>query len=121
MLVNDPAAAHWPFDPSRLDLALEFRRRPHGPHGDALQKLLHRMCWAGDPAEEGRWILVVMEPNRRWMLAQLPRQRGQPVRTLPNQVFTSLAEGEWEIFKRRWAALAGAPLPEEIAGGGAGT
>ncbi|MFC7555471.1 hypothetical protein ACFQU7_29460 [Pseudoroseomonas wenyumeiae] len=50
-----------------------------------MQKLLHRMRWAGDPAEEGRWILVVVEPNRRWMLAQLPRQRGSPCVPCPTR------------------------------------
>ncbi|MBP0496146.1 hypothetical protein [Roseomonas indoligenes] len=121
MLVNDPAAAHWPFDPSRVELALEFRRRPRGPHGDSLQKLLHRMRWNGDAERGARWILVVVEPNRRWMLAELPFRRNQPVRTFPNEIFTSLAEAEWEVFKRRWAALAGNPLPESIADAPAGT
>ena len=121
MLVNDPAAAHWPFDPARLDLALEFRRQPRGPHSDALQKLLHRMRWRGDADQGGRWVLVVVEPSRRWMLAQLPDRPGQPVRGLPNHVFTSLAEAEWEVFKRRWSVLAGTALPEEIAEGDAGT
>ncbi|WBV45193.1 hypothetical protein [Pseudoroseomonas cervicalis] len=121
MLVNDPAAAHWPVDATRLDLALEFRRRPRGPHGDELQKLLHRMRWWGDADGPARWALLVVEPNRRWMLAQLPRRRGAAVRVLPNHVFTSLAAAEWEVFKRRWEALTGTPLPREIGEGEAGT
>lgn len=114
MLVNDSDAAHWPVDASRLDLVREFRRRPRGPHGDELQKLLHRMRWHGDPEVGGRYVLVVREPNRRWALARLPSTRGQPVEVLPNQVFTSLAAAEWEVFRRRWLGLTGVALPEEL-------
>lgn len=32
-------------DPSRLDLAREFRERPFGPHGPELQKLLKILRW----------------------------------------------------------------------------
>lgn len=110
MLVNYREAAHFPVDPARLDLVEEFRRNPRGPHGEELQKLLHRMRWAGDPAEGGRYVLLVQEPGRRWMLARLPNRRGQPIEPLPNHVYTSLAEAEWDVFKRRWHALTGQEL-----------
>ncbi len=113
MLVNYREAAHFPVDPTRLDLVEEFRRRPRGPHGEALQKLLHRMRWAGD-AEAGRYVLLVREPGRRWMLARLPARRGQPIEPLPNHVFTSLEEAEWEVFKRRWQALTGQELQGSV-------
>ena len=83
MLVHYPEAAHYEIDPARLDLVEEFRRSPRGPHGTDLQKLLHRMRWAGDPDEDGRYILLVQEPGRRWMLARLPRRRGAPDRADP--------------------------------------
>src|ERR1700722_17254292 len=114
MLVNYTAAAHWPVDASRLDLVEEFRRKPRGPNGDELQKLLHRMRWSGDPEADGRYVLVVVEPGRRWVLGRLPRLRGKPVELLSNQVFTSIAEAEWEVFKRRWEALTGQPLPQSF-------
>ena len=110
MLVNDPEAAHWPVDPTRLDLVEEFRRAPRGPHSDALQKLLHRMRWSGVGQ---RHVLVVLEPNRRWMLARMPATRGAPIETFPNRVFTSLAEAEWAVFVLRWEALTGVPLQDE--------
>ena len=116
MLVNYASAAHWPVDPSRLDLVEEFRLRPRGPHSDELQKLLHRMRWSGDLEASGRYVLVIKEPGRRWVLARLPRQRGKPIELLPNLVFTSLAEAEWEVFRRRWEALTGAPLPDSTKG-----
>jgi hypothetical protein len=111
MLVNYATAAHWPIDPDRLDLVEEFRKKPKGPHGEELQKLLHRMRWSGDLESSGRYVLVVKEPNRRWVLARLPRERGKPIEFIANQVFTSLAEAEWEVFKRRWEALTGKSLP----------
>jgi hypothetical protein len=115
MLVNDASAAHWPVDPSRHDLIEEFRRRPHGPHSEELQKLLHRMRWAGDPKAEGRYVLLVQEPGRRWVLARLPAQRGAPILPIPNQIFTSIAAAEWEVFKRRWHALTGEALSGSLA------
>ncbi len=112
MLVHYPEAAHYEIDPTRLDLVEEFRRNPRGPHGTDLQKLLHRMRWAGDPEEGGRYILLVQEPGRRWMLARLPRRRGAPIEPIPNQIFTSLEAAEWEVFKRRWRALTGQELSD---------
>jgi hypothetical protein len=114
MLVNYPEAAHWPFDPTRLDLVEEFRRRPRGPHGDELQKLLHRMRWAGDFETGGRYVLVIETPGRTWLLARLPRRRGEPIQVMRNHVFTSIAEAEWGVFKLRWEALGGAPIPEHL-------
>jgi hypothetical protein len=110
VLVHYPEAAHAPVDPTRTDLVEEFRRNPRGPHGPELQVLLHRMRWAGDPGEPGRYVLMVLEPGRRWMLARLPRRRGEPLQPIPNQVFTSLADAEWEVFRRRWTALTGQEL-----------
>ena len=109
MLVNDPAAAHFEIDPTRLDLVEEFRRAPKGPHSDALQKVLHRMRWSG---VTGRWVLITLEPNRRWMLGRLPGKRGAPMETFPNRVFTRVEDAEWEIFRLRWEALTGTKLPE---------
>lgn len=114
MLVQTPDTAHFPVDAGRIDLADEFRRNPRGRHSDALQKLLHRMRWQGDPTESGRYVLVVLEPGRRWCLARLPRRRGVPVEFLPDCVFDSLADAEWHVFVRRWRALTGGELPPSL-------
>jgi hypothetical protein len=116
MLVTYPEAAHWPIDPARLDLVEEFRAKPRGPHGDELQKLLHRMRWNGDPQSDGRYVLVVTEPGKQWTLGRLPRQRGKPIELMRNHVFTSIAEAEWEVFKLRWEALTGPSLPPHLSG-----
>ncbi len=109
MLVTDPSAAHYQIDASRLDLAQEFRRKPKGPHSDELQKVLHRMRWSG---VTGRWVLITLEPNRRWMLGRLPEKRGAPMETFANRIFTRVEDAEWEIFRLRWEALTGTNLPE---------
>ena len=114
MLTNYAAAAHWPVDASRLDLVEEFRVRPRGPHGDELQKLLHRMRWSGDPGESGRYVLVTRELGRLWVLARLPRVRGAPVEIIGDRVFTSFAAAEWEVFVLRWESLTGQALPARI-------
>jgi hypothetical protein len=109
MLVNDPSTAHYQIDPSRLDLVEEFRRQPRGPHSDELQKVLHRMRWSG---VTGRWVLITLEPNRRWMLGRVPEKRGVPMETFANCIFTRIEDAEREIFRRRWEALTGTKLPE---------
>jgi len=115
MLVNYPEAAHWPIDATRLDLVEEFRRRPRGPHGEELQKLLHRMRWAGDSKTGGgRYVLVVKTPGQEWLLGRLPLERGKPIEVMGNRLFTSVAEAEWEVFKLRWEALTGESIPEHL-------
>lgn len=115
MLVNYAEAAHWPIDPTRLDLVEEFRRAPRGPHGEELQKLLHRLRWAGDfEAGAGRYVLVVRTPGKEWQLGRLPRERGKPIEVMGNRLFTSIAEAEWEVFKLRWEALTGKKLPDHL-------
>ncbi len=58
----------------------------------------------------GKYVLVVREPFRRWVLGRLPAERGQPVEVLEGQEFTDLAAAEWEVFKRRWKARTGRDL-----------
>jgi hypothetical protein len=111
MLEIDPAAAHYEIDAQRLDLVEEFGRAPRGPHSDELQKVLHRMRWAG---EDLRYCVIVVEPGRKWMLGRLPAQRGRPVEKVSDKVFFTTAEIEWEVFCRRLEALTGQTLPAEL-------
>ncbi|MGE0717444.1 MAG: hypothetical protein AB7P02_18500 [Alphaproteobacteria bacterium] len=109
MLVNDPAAAHYEVDPDRTDLVEEFRRNPKGPHSDELRKVLHRMRWSG---VGGRFVLVVVDPGRRWALGRLPERRGAAVEVFRNQVFDDVRDAEWHVFKVRWQALTGRTIEE---------
>ena len=40
-------------------------------------------------------------------LARLSGERGVPPEPVPGAVYTSMAEAEWDIFKRRWLELTG--------------
>lgn len=96
-------------DPSRLDLAHEFKANPYGEHSPDLQYLLNLMRKPGDRPFH---MLVMTEPFRRWSLASMdPANPGPP--RLTNLVFDSLVEAEWHAFKLRWKALTGADLPIE--------
>jgi hypothetical protein len=95
------------FDKSRLDLAREFKARPFGEHSPDLQYLLHLMR---RPGPEPFHVLVNTEAGKRWTLAVM-EPGGRKAPRLTNTVFTSLEEGEWQIFKLRWQRLAGEELP----------
>ncbi len=98
------------FDPSRLDLAREFKARPYGEHSPDLQYLLNLMR---KPRGEPFHVLVMTRPNERWTLAAMDPSAPGPPR-LTNTVFTSLEEAEWHVFWLRWKALAGGEeLPVE--------
>ncbi|KAB7603411.1 hypothetical protein [Verminephrobacter eiseniae] len=104
---SDPNAACYRIDPQRTDLAREFRSHIRGPYSQELQKLLHRMRWG---PVGGRYLLYVLEPGRRWALAQMPPERGQKVRLFLDCRFDSLDAAEWHVFRLRWQALTGGEL-----------
>ena len=93
-------------DPARLELAREFRDRPFGIHSPDLQAVLSVM--RRGPIK-GKYVLFMTEPQAEWVLA---RMAGDPLRPelIPDQVFHSLEDAEWEVFKRRWQAITGARL-----------
>lgn len=109
MQLYDDATARYPVDAARTDLAREFRANVRGPHSDELRRVLHRM--RSGPLH-GKFVLICLEPRRKWLLAQL-QGPGHPVRRHENRVFTSLDEAEWEIFKLRWKDLTGRDLDLE--------
>jgi hypothetical protein len=92
-------------DPTRRDLAAEFRARPFGRHSPELPAVLTIMRL---PENCQNLILVADGPNRWIMGERLPG--GQPPRLFPDQVFATLEEAEWAAFKRRWRALTGEEL-----------
>ncbi|HTO84142.1 MAG TPA: hypothetical protein VMQ73_18095 [Methylomirabilota bacterium] len=85
----------------------EFRNRPIGPHSPGLLRVLNAM--RGAP-QRGKYVLVCTKPHREWVLGRLPGERGKPVETIPDQVFQSLAEAEWTVFRLRWKELTGSDL-----------
>lgn len=93
-------------DPSRKDLAREFKRRPYGEHSPELQAVLSLMR---SRPPDGRQVLIRAKPHREWVLACIS---GEPPRAevLSEHTFTSLEEAEWAVFRMRWKALTGEEL-----------
>ena len=88
-------------DPS---LAEAFRRRPFGPHGPELQRLLWAMR---GPPLEGKYVLLCTKPHREWVLGRLTGTAEEPIERVAGHVFADLATAEWEVFKLRWRGLTG--------------
>ena len=94
-------------DPSRTDLAREFRDNPDGPYSPELTLLVNRMRLM--PMSE-RHVLVCLERGRRWMLARIPPERGMPVECFEDRIFTDHDAAVWEVFRLRWRTLTGEEL-----------
>ncbi len=90
-----------------LPYAAEFKAHPVGFHSPGLQRVLNVL--RGGP-KAGKYVLVVREPFKTWVLGRLPPERGEPVEILEGEEFTNLEEAEWAVFKRRWAAQTGRDL-----------
>ena len=103
------------FDPTRLDLAREYRARPFGAHSPDLQYLLNLMRTSD---VGGRYVLLMTRPHTQWTLARMPASgAGTPLPT--NATFDRLEDAEWAVFRLRWERLAGsrrARLMAEVMG-----
>jgi len=96
-------------DPSRVDLAREFKSRPYGEHSPDLQYVLNVMR---RPSADEFHVLVMTKPHEQWTLARMrPGAVAPPA--LTNIVFTSSQEAEWHVFRLRWKALTGQECPVE--------
>lgn len=93
-------------DPTRIDLALEFRAKPYGRHSDELQRVLN--LFRSDPLP-GNYCVVCVKPHREWALARFRQTSREPVDYL-GPVYTSLEQAEWEVFKLRWRRHTGRAL-----------
>ncbi len=93
-------------DPSRTDLAQEFKRKPFGRHSAELQRVLNRM--RSEPLE-GHYVLLRDGRFGPWKLAQLGRRPQDPI-TSTGLVFQDRLEAEWAVFKLRWKRITGQDL-----------
>jgi hypothetical protein len=93
-------------DPSRLDIAREFKAKPFGEHSPELQYALNQMRMRAVQEFE---VLIMTEPGKRWVLAYMPMGGGTPRMT--NQTFDRLEDAEWHVFKLRWKDMTGQDLP----------
>jgi hypothetical protein len=86
----------------------EFKNTPIGHHSPGLQRIL--TLFRGEPMA-GKYVLVCTKPYKEWMLGQLTGVRGERIR-MTNQVFHSINEAEWFVFKQRWAKYANETLAD---------
>jgi hypothetical protein len=87
-------------DSSLPALMQEFCEAPFGEHSHALRRLM--LGIRSSPAC-GKYVLVEVEPFRRWRLGRL-RDRGQPVELL-DTYFDDLEEAERFVFRLRCGDL----------------
>jgi hypothetical protein len=95
-------------DPTRLDIAREFKAKPFGEHSPELQYTLNQMRMRSVQEFE---VLVMTEPGKRWVLGYMPIGGGTPRMT--NRSFDRLEDAEWHVFKLRWKDMTGQDLPIE--------
>ena len=96
-------------DPSRIDLAEEFHRKPYGHHSGDLQRLIN-LFRTGPFA--GKYVLI--RESRVWPLKlKLARLGATPQDPLifTGEEFTSYQDAEWAVFKLRWKDHTGQDLP----------
>lgn len=95
-------------DPRRTDVALEFKRRPFGPHSPELQAVLN-VLRSSRHCQNLLLVCVKPQPHEEWVLAE-KQPDGLPPRLFSDPVFTSLEDAEWHVFRMRWEAVTGERL-----------
>ena len=93
-------------DPTRLDLAREFRRAPFAKHSPELAQLLDVLR---GPRFNGNYLCVMLEFGKAYALA-LRQPDGKPPVPADDTVYASAEEIEWAVFARRWEAATGRKL-----------
>ena len=94
-------------DPSRHDLAREYKANTVGPHSPELQKLLKLLRW--EPIA-GRFIVVRPRQDGPWHLARTTGPKGHPMEIFYQRGYDTLPEAHWALFRKRWEQHTGQPL-----------
>ena len=94
-------------DPSRHDLAHEFKQNPTGPHSPELQKLLKLLRW--EPLAD-RFVVVRPRQDGPWYLARTTGPKGHPLEIFTSHGYATLAQAYWALFRKRWEQHTGQPL-----------
>lgn len=92
----------------RRELADEFRQNIFGPHSRDLRAMLTRL--RSEQPDEGNYVLICLEPFRKWALAKKSTERRAPFELVAGVEFTSAAEAEWAVFKLLWQSQTGETL-----------
>lgn len=91
------------------ELYAEYAKKPTAAHSPDLQFVLQKFRKA--PCA-GKYVLVALEPHRRWCLGTLTGVRGRPVVRDDAIVFTDLAAAERHVFRLRWREMTGEELAD---------
>jgi len=94
-------------DPSRQDLAREYKANPIGPHSPELQKLLKLLRW--EPVA-GRFLVVRPRHDGLWYLARTTGPKGHPLEIFNRHGYSTLPEAHWALFRKRWEQHTGQAL-----------
>ncbi|MEX2650036.1 MAG: hypothetical protein WD673_13585 [Alphaproteobacteria bacterium] len=97
-------------DTTRRDLIEEFGKTPIGRHSPDLRVLLNTLRM-GQAPKGWNYVLVCVEPHRRWRLARKWHPRGSAVQLIDNIEFTSPEQAEREVFRLLWKEHTGEDLP----------
>ncbi|UWU25651.1 hypothetical protein N2601_29840 (plasmid) [Rhizobium sp. CB3060] len=89
----------------------EFMRNPIGHHSPGLQRVLNVMR-GGEL--EGKYVLVILQPYRRWALGRLPARRGEPISLVEGVEYKCQLQAERDVFARRWKDLTGEDIDHEL-------
>lgn len=87
----------------------EFMKTPIGYHSPGLQRVLNVMR-GGEL--NGKYILVIIEPYRRWALGRLPARRGEHISLVEGVEYTCQLQAERDVFIRRWRDLTGEDISD---------
>jgi hypothetical protein len=96
-------------DPTRADLAREYKSHPMGPHSAELQKALLILRWG---AVRGKTVILCTGPDRAWRMARMGPRRGTPMQEI-GPTFKTHAEASWACFRARWQEATGKECPVE--------
>ena len=96
-----------------LPLLREYRSVPRREWSIELKRLLNRLMIV---PETERVVVVGLTRRGPWQLCRRDGVRGHPFVPVDDRTYDNLAEAQWEVFKHRWLAATGKPIPAEYDG-----
>ena len=105
--------SRYSLQPEDRQFIAEFMITPIGHHSPGLQRVLNLMR-GGEL--DGKYVLVILEPYRRWALGRLPARRGEPISLVEGVEYTCQLQAERDVFLRRWKDLTGEDIDSAWSG-----
>ena len=94
-------------DPSRLDLAVEFKANIYGRHSGDLQRILN--AFRSEP-QAGQYVLIRRGPARSLGAGRIRSAARATAAATRARSSQTTAEAEWAVFKLRWKRHTGQDL-----------